>query len=704
MATISSQSTRTSGRASSYAQKGHVWISAAHATVPGFEKRLQDIRRAHGKDGLRPRTEVDDKGRLIRDANSKYVAARDSKGNVVYESKYVEAYSLVQSFGHDELDPNDPESWARANELARAVAEDRFPGHPALVATEVNGRSGCVHNHLIIGAIHPETGKSIDSNIVTHSRLALAHDRVLTEQGFAQREDMVLIAEAVTTRADERRKEIEAEAGFTELSPSQQKRRLLAAENSVRFESRQTDTAHQKRDTRRRRELVRYQQNEQDRQIAHNLGITPPAEKFSELELEGRIRSTLSDPRSTSWESVAEIGRENRVTIERRGSNDVTYGMMLAQPDGTVAEPAKNHRRRGGVEGAKTQGLGDGFRRGDIDDAIEHNLEQQAAADRWRVAQKQKQAEQMADLERQQAEHATATRERIATLKDSSADAGREVDAEIAAFEQGAAERRNSPEHTESHPLAAEADPVRSDGAGSKPAASPGLDEESGETSDQTPVVAIESLADQPAPPAPTPEGPATSAFHRIKARSGSKKVQARIDGMAALEDRFGDQLPSTDSERVEFEQMVKDAGGINKQFLSTYGEHFASPELRDRLDKRVSRLAEARASYEKATAARQAYIARRDECVAVDPIWGKNDPELMKLSDEVGRHNKRTTRIRERVDRGDYEVPDMTRSKKELSDRVAGLDKSSAGLDDSDRANEMFKARRSHGGRGMGR
>lgn len=395
MAVISSQSTRSSGRAQNYAKKDAVAISASNATVPGFERRLQEIRRAH-------------------------------------KSKNVQAYSLVQSFGHDELDPSDPESWTRANTLGRAVAEERFPGHPVLVATEINGRSGCVHNHLIVGAVNPETGMSIDSNLVTHSRLALAHDQVLTANGFAQREDMARITEAATAEVEARRQAAMAEDGFDELSPSQQNRRLTAAENSVRLESRDTSTASQKRDAKRRRELIRYEQNEQDREIALELGITPPAEKFSEFELEGRIRKTLNDPRATSWESVVEIGRENLVTIDQRGKEDITYGMMLAQPDGTIAEPARSHRRRGGIEGAKSPGLGEGFRRGDVEKAIDGNVALQAETARSQAEADQRRADQQARLEREEEERQRLIAERLAERKTKSTETDTEINAEVA--------------------------------------------------------------------------------------------------------------------------------------------------------------------------------------------------------------------------------------------------------------------------------
>jgi len=622
MATISSQSTRTGGRAGTYATKDAVAVSALNATVPGFERRLQEIRRAHGKDGLRPRVEVDENGRLRRDENGNYVVAKDSMGNTVYESKYVEAYSLVQSFGHDELDPSDPESWTRANALGRVIAEDRFPGHPALVATEINGRSGCVHNHIIVGAIHPETGRSIDSNLVTHSRLALAHDRVLAEQGFTQRSDMQRIAQAAAAQVEQRRTEVEAEAGFSELSPSQQQRRLLAAEKSVRLEGRDADTAHQKREVRRRRELVKYEQNEVDREIALDLGVTPPAERFSEIELEGRIRATLSDPRALSWEDVAEIGRENRVTIERRGENDVTYGMMLVRPDGTVAEPLKNHRRRGGVEGAKTQGLGDGFRRDDIEAAIAKNVALQAQLEQEEAERLQSQIDRQDNLKSEQLERLDGIREAMATNALRADEMEAEIDAEIAALQ----ERLSQPSGREVEQGPAEQQEPDVQAADSSEPAIETAAHETPTVGEVGPAAQEATEEWEPETQAARVDEPATEPRFRSRLRdrrARNDKSRAKLDAIAQLEEDYYGYEPD-----AEFEERANASKALGQRFVNDYGDQL-SPEFRAHIEARVAQAAERSAAFDERTAllAEQKRLAanRRPFDPAYDDAVAKN-------------------------------------------------------------------------------
>lgn len=384
MANIGSQATWTSGKAGNYAKKNPVAISAIGAPVPMFEQRLQQLRVQHGKDGVRPAQLRDAAGRIVRDDKGQPVIAKDSKGNTIYEGRYVQAYSLVESFGHDELDPDDPASWERAQELGRAFAEDRFPGHPALIATEVNGRSGCVHNHIIVGAIHAETGKSIDSNRVTHARLAITHDRVLAEHGFQQRADMRQITADVERRLEEARSAAEASMpdGLTE---TQRRRRIVAAEKAVRYKGSTIRSAGQDREDRRLREYDRYMLNEQTREAALAIGATPPAERFSEIVLESRIKNALSDPRATSWAALQEIAPQHGVALSQRGK-DVRYGMMLTQADGSYAEPSRAHTRRGGIDGSG-KGLGAGFRVTDVEAAMARNSARQRTADAKRRMQ-----------------------------------------------------------------------------------------------------------------------------------------------------------------------------------------------------------------------------------------------------------------------------------------------------------------------------
>ncbi|MDQ0648605.1 hypothetical protein QFZ53_002801 [Microbacterium natoriense] len=523
MAIISSQSTRTSGRAQNYAKKDAVHISAINASVPLFEKRLRQIRVRHGKDGMQPRARVDADGKVVRDTVGNPVRVTDANGRPAYESKYLEAYSLVQSFGHDELDPDDPESWARANDLGRAFAEDRFPGHPVLVATEINGRSGLVHNHLIVGAVHPETGKSLDSNVVTHARLAIAHDRVLEANGFVQRADMRAMVADAKRRMEEARDQVVAEYDG-KVSPSQLQRRITAAQTRVKLmhtadpAQQQTvrPTVHQEREDRRQRELHRYEVNEQTRDAAREIGIELPKERFSEIVLESRIQAALSDPRSQSWDVLADVARTHGVTIAKRGQ-DVSYGMMLAQAEGAFAEPARAHMRRG-------RSLGDGYRIADVEAAIEQNA----------------------------AQHRTATPRQKTVTMAQHLQAWRDSGDFDAEFERLRAEREEQ--------ASASADAVAAHDVPEAAKAKPYTRRQ------------FESAPTTKAETAP-------SAFRsQLRGLGTSDSMRTRFTGLAALEEHWRGRLPSTPEERIAFEQQATKIG-IGPAVL-TRAEGHMGPEL----------------------------------------------------------------------------------------------------------------------------
>lgn len=108
----------------------------------------------------------------------------------VTEGQYVQAYHVIQSFARDgegALDPEDPGEWERGHqigvELARTVAgENRF----AAVTTQIDGTTGCIHNHVVIDSVDKRTGRSFDSSHVKHKTLVAAHDGMLTDLGYQQ--------------------------------------------------------------------------------------------------------------------------------------------------------------------------------------------------------------------------------------------------------------------------------------------------------------------------------------------------------------------------------------------------------------------------------------------------------------------------------------------------------------------------------------
>ena len=64
-----------------------------------------------------------------------------------------QAYSVVQSFSREEFDLDDPESAEHVHELGLELARRAFPGHQVLVVTQRDGKSGLLHNHIVVSNV-----------------------------------------------------------------------------------------------------------------------------------------------------------------------------------------------------------------------------------------------------------------------------------------------------------------------------------------------------------------------------------------------------------------------------------------------------------------------------------------------------------------------------------------------------------------------
>ncbi|MET3721154.1 relaxase/mobilization nuclease domain-containing protein [Arthrobacter sp. UYEF21] len=64
-----------------------------------------------------------------------------------------QAYSVVQSFSREEFDMNELASAERVHELGLELARRTFPGHQVLVVTQRDGKSGLLHNHIVVSNV-----------------------------------------------------------------------------------------------------------------------------------------------------------------------------------------------------------------------------------------------------------------------------------------------------------------------------------------------------------------------------------------------------------------------------------------------------------------------------------------------------------------------------------------------------------------------
>lgn len=74
----------------------------------------------------------------------------------------VQVNGIIQSFSKNEFDPMNESDILTVNTIGVEYAETYFPGRQCMVFTQTDGKSGLLHNHILINDVHMETGKSCD--------------------------------------------------------------------------------------------------------------------------------------------------------------------------------------------------------------------------------------------------------------------------------------------------------------------------------------------------------------------------------------------------------------------------------------------------------------------------------------------------------------------------------------------------------------
>lgn len=289
-----------------------VAASGIHGAIPEFaEKQFRDNRKRWGKDGTRTV-----KVRWGTDATTGEPLYRDAT-----EGAYVQAYHVIQSFARDgegALDPEDPQAWEEAHQLGQEFARELAGrGRRAIVVTQIDGTTGCVHNHIVIDSIDRTTGKSFASSNVKHKVLAGTHDALLAKHGYEQVNERHSTGWRLQEKSEER--------GLVKH------REWLASDRS---------------------------------------GVEP----FSVAVLKDRIETVLGDTSYADFDGYAEALAKVGVQVEKRGEKGrgLTYEMLCEGPDGEYVRSSPSRRRRAGR-------LGRFAMLDEVEKVVERNVEQQPA-------------------------------------------------------------------------------------------------------------------------------------------------------------------------------------------------------------------------------------------------------------------------------------------------------------------------------------
>lgn len=108
------------------------------------------------------------------------VLQRFNKAN----GNFVQAYRIIQSFHHDELNYKNHDDIIKANEIGLELARKLFPENQALVVTQADGEGNKVHNHIIVNSVSTLDGRSLRSNAKSWRRISDASDKIIAEHGM----------------------------------------------------------------------------------------------------------------------------------------------------------------------------------------------------------------------------------------------------------------------------------------------------------------------------------------------------------------------------------------------------------------------------------------------------------------------------------------------------------------------------------------
>ena len=161
----------------------------------GSRSRTESFKYAFGEDGERAVavSSVGCVGSTWQDFEQVFAATCAAHG----KKPKIELYHIEESFSREEADPDDPAAAERVNALGRKFARKVWPGRQVVVVTQRDGKSGLLHNHILVNNPHTITGLMCRGDDMTWERLMPLHDVLLEAEGTPQPEIMpTTVAEA----------------------------------------------------------------------------------------------------------------------------------------------------------------------------------------------------------------------------------------------------------------------------------------------------------------------------------------------------------------------------------------------------------------------------------------------------------------------------------------------------------------------------
>lgn len=91
---------------------------------------------------------------------------------------------LVISYSRNELDPDNPADILKADEIGQKIVNKYYPNRQAVVFTQIDGKSGLVHTHILISDVELETYKGCENRLYKAKYVEKIVDKTIEESGI----------------------------------------------------------------------------------------------------------------------------------------------------------------------------------------------------------------------------------------------------------------------------------------------------------------------------------------------------------------------------------------------------------------------------------------------------------------------------------------------------------------------------------------
>ena len=158
-------------------------------------------RTAKGRDAINYALGINGKGHNGKETRNQYISfinlplqsdKNDKRFINAFESVWKHARKnhtcqmlrIVISYSLNELDPNNPEDILKADEIGQKFAKENYPNRQAVIFTQIDGKSGLIHTHILISDVEMETYKGCENRLYKADYVADMVDKTIEESGI----------------------------------------------------------------------------------------------------------------------------------------------------------------------------------------------------------------------------------------------------------------------------------------------------------------------------------------------------------------------------------------------------------------------------------------------------------------------------------------------------------------------------------------